>query len=158
MALSQSHYRFGLNEGTESTHGWHAAEDVDPAPGKIPVNTTFLLRFCLQCDATLLSNIDVEFQYRRNGGTWTNITTTSSVVKAVTTSVFTNQSNPTKRLSGTGTFEASSASCTHTGVGGGTAFDIVDSGNGETECALQLVGNDVNDGDRIEFRLTRDGG
>jgi hypothetical protein len=158
MAVTQSHYRFGINELAESTHGWHAAEDANPAAGVIALDTTFLLRFTLQCDGTAQSNVDAEFQYRLNGGTWTNITTSSNVVRAVTTSVFANAANTTKRLSGTGTFETSSAGCTHDGISGGTAFDIVANGNGETECSMQLRSADLADGDVVEFRLTRDGG
>jgi hypothetical protein len=158
LALTQSHYRFGVNEGTESTHGWYAPEDTNPAPGAIPVDTTFLLRFTLQCDATAQNNVDAEFQYRKNGGGWTQITTTSSNVKAVTPVCWANAANTTKRLSGTGTFESSSQGCTTDGIAGGAQFDIVSIGNGETECALQLVGADLAPGDLIEFRLTRDGG
>jgi hypothetical protein len=158
MAVTQSHYRFGINELLEANHGWHASEDANPGEGVIALDTTFLLRFCLQCDATALSNIDAEFQYRLDGGTWTNITTSSTVVRAVT-SVLINGTNTTKRLSGTGTFEATSAGVTTDGISGGTAFDIVASGNGETECSMQVRSVDLpNGGGLIEFRLTRDGG
>lgn len=158
MAATQSHYRFGVNELAESTHGWFAPEDQNPPHGLIKVDTTFLLRFTVQCDATPLSNLDAEFQYRKNGGAWTQITTSTADVKAVTPSCWADAANTTQRLSGTGTFEASSAGCTADGIAGGTAFDIVASGNGETECALQLVGANLITGDLIEFRLTRDGG
>lgn len=158
MAVTQSHYRFGINELAEATHGWHAAEDANPAPGVIALDTTFLLRFTLQCDATLQSNVDAEFQYRLNGGAWTNITTTSSVARAVTPVCWANGANTTKRLSGTGTFATSSAGCTADGISGGASFDIVASGNGETECALQLLSANLAASDVVEFRLTRDGG
>ena len=157
MAVTQSHYRFGIDEGTESTHGWYAAEDANPGLNAISFGKTFLLRFTLQCDGTLQSNVDPEFQYRLNGGTWTQITTSSAVVKAVTPTCWADAANTTQRLSGTGTFEASSAGCTVDGIAGGAAMDIVANGNAETECALQLVGNDLRPGDLIEFRLTRDG-
>ena len=157
MAVSQSHYRFGINELAESTHGFHAAEDANPAKGVIACDSIFLLRFCLQCDGTLLSNIDAEFQVRRNGGTYQAIGTASTIVKAVLTAVFAEADNTTKRLSGTGTFETTSAGCTEDGIAGGTAFDIIANGNGETECSMQIVGTDVSDGDVLDFRLTRDG-
>jgi hypothetical protein len=158
VGITQSHFRFGVNEGTESTHGWYAAEDTNPAPGAIALDTTFLLRFTLQCDATAANNVDAEFQYRKNGGGWTQITTSTTNVKAVTPSCWANAANTTKRLSGSGTFESSSQGCTADGIAGGTQFDIVANGNGETECALQLVSADLAAGDLIEFRLTRDGG
>lgn len=160
MAVTQSHFRFGVEEGTEASHGWYATEDTNPAVGAggIPLDTTFLLRFCLQCDGTAQSNVDAEFQFRVNGGTWTQISTSSNFVRAVTTSVFSNAANTTQRLSGTGTFETSSQGCTHDGISGGTAFDIVSNGNGETECSMQLRSADLASGDLVEFRLTRDGG
>lgn len=158
MALTQSHYRFGIDELAESTHGWHAAEDTAPTSGTIPVNTTFLLRITLQADGTAHSNVDCEYQVRKNGGAYQNITTTSTIVKAVAATALTNGGNCTKRLSGTGTFESSGAGQTEDGVSGGTANDIVASGNSECECGLQIVGTDVADGDVLDFRLTRDGG
>jgi hypothetical protein len=159
MALTLSHFRFGADDGgTEATHGWHAAEDTNPGPTVIALDTTFLLRFCVQANATGLTNVDNEFQYRKNGGTWTNITTTSNDVRAVAATALTNGSDCTKRLSGTGTFESSAAGQTEDGSSGGTANDIANSGNSETECGLQLRSADLVAGDLIEFRLTRDGG
>jgi hypothetical protein len=153
--LRSSHYRFGINELAESTHGWHAAEDANPAPGVIALDTTFLLRFTVQeTGGTLASNTDQQFQCRLNGGTYQDITTTSTIVKAVTTSVFANGADLTKRLGGTGTFEASGDGGTHDGLSGGPQNDIAASGNSETECALQIVGADVPNGGIIDFRLT----
>lgn len=158
MAVTLSHYRFGIDELAEATHGWHAAEDANPAAGALAMDTTFLLRFTLQCDATLQNNVDPEFQYRKNGGTWTNLNTTSTNVRAVVAAAFANGDNTTNRLSGTGTFEASSSGCTEDGVSGGATMDIVASGNAETECSMQLRSADLVGGDLLEFRLTRDGG
>jgi ribosomal 50S subunit-recycling heat shock protein len=153
MAVTQSHYRFGIDELAESTHGWYAAEDTNPQFGAIPLDTTFLLRFCLQADGTAANNQAPQFQYRLNGGTWTNITTSSNVARAVATAVFAEGDNTSKRLSGTGTFEASSAGCTEDGLAGGTAMDIVSNGNAETECSIQLRSADLAPGDLVEFRV-----
>src|SRR3990167_98012 len=153
--LHTTHYRFGINELAESTHGWHAALDTNPAQGVIAVDTTFLLRFTVQeTGGTAAGNTDQQFQCRKNLGAWQDITTTSSIVKAVTTTVFANGADLTKRLTGTGTFESSGDGGTHDGLSGGPQNDIVASGNSETECALQIVGADVAGGDSIEFQLT----
>lgn len=155
VVLSTTHYRFGVNSGTESTHGWHAAEDANPAQGVIAKDTTFLLRFTVQeSGGTIASNTDQQFQCRKNAGAFQDITTSSTIVKAVTTAVFANAADLTKRLSGTGTFEASGDGGTHDGLSGGVQNDIAASGNSETECALQIVGADVATGDVIEFKLT----
>lgn len=153
--LHATHFRFGINELAESTHGWHAAEDANPAQGVIGNDATFLLRFTVQeTGGSIASNTDQQFQCRLNAGAFQDITTTSSIVKAVTTAVFANGADLTKRLSGTGTFESSGDGGTHDGLSGGPQNDIAASGNSETECALQIVGTDVAHNDVIEFRLT----
>lgn len=150
--LRQTHFRFGVEELAESTHGWHAAEDANVS---LPVDTTFLLRFTEQeTGGTAAGNTDAQFQYNLNGAGWNDITTSSAVVKAVSTGVFANAANCTKRLSGTGTFESSGQGCTHDGLSGGAQNDIAASGNSETECALQIVGADVNNNDTIQLRFT----
>jgi hypothetical protein len=157
MALTQSHFRFGLAELAESTHGWHAAEDfgIMLAPGR-----AFLCRACVQNDASGASNnLVMQWQYRHTpkatgiAGDWTNITTTSAVVRTGATGVFANGANCTKRLGGTGTFEASAAGCTHDGSAGGAANDIVASGNSETEIPLQIINADTAVGDLVELRV-----
>jgi hypothetical protein len=155
MALTQSHYRFGVTELAEQTHGWQAAED---APIRLPAAWPFLLRFNVQADATGLNNVDFEFQFRLNGGAWTNVTTASAVVRTGSTTVFTNGQDCTKRLGGTGTFVANNDGCTHDGTTGGANNDIPANGCSECEIGLQVLAADTAAGDLIEFRLTRDGG
>lgn len=155
VSLHTTHYRFGIDELAESTHGWHAAEDANPAQGVIAVDTNFLLRFTVQeTGGTLASNTDQRFQCNLNGGAFQDITTTSTIVKAVPAAAFADAANCTKRLSGTGTFETTGAGCTEDGLSGGNANDIAASGNSETECGLQIVSGDVVNNDVITFRLT----
>lgn len=153
--LHSTHFRFGIDELAEGTHGWHANEDANPAQGVIDTDTTFLLRFTVQeTGATAAGNVDSQFQCRKNTGTWQNITTTSSIAKAVAAAALTNGGNCTKRLGGTGTFESSGAGQTEDGLSGGNANDIAASGNSETECGLQILSADLAGGDVVEFRLT----
>jgi hypothetical protein len=153
--LHTTHYRFGIDELAETTHGWHAAEDANPAQGTIAADTTFLLRFQVQeTGGTIASNTDCQFQCALNGGAFQDITTTSTIVKAVTTTVFANGADLSKRLTGTGTFESSGDGGTHDGLSGGAQNDIAANGCSETECALQIVSTDVTFSDVITFRLT----
>ena len=153
--LHATHFRFGIEELLEATHGWHAALDTNPAQGVIANDTTFLLRATIQeTGGTAAANTDTQFQCRLNAGAFQNITTTSTIVKAVVSVAFTNGQACTKRLTGTGTFETSGAGCTEDGLSGGAANDIAASGNSETECGLQIVGADVANNDVIEFRWT----
>ena len=150
--ISQSHFRFGKDDGTESSHTFWQLEDIDHTQ-EITANWTFLLRFCEQV-TTAVSNVDAQFQYNKNEAGWVNITTSSVVVKAVAVAAFGNGDACTKRLSGTGTFETSGAGCTEDGLSGGNANDIVLNGNSETEAGLQVVFAQVVNGDIIQFRLT----
>src|SRR3990167_3656651 len=153
--LHATHFRFGIDELAESTHGWHAALDTSPAQGVIAVDVPFLLRFTVQeTGGTAAANTDNQFQCRLNAGAFQNITTTSSIVKAVAVVAFANAAACTKRLTGTGTFETSGAGCTEDGLSGGAQNDIVASGNSETEARLQVVFADVANNDTIQFRFS----
>src|SRR3990167_4641593 len=151
--LRQTHFRFGKDDGTEASHTFWQLEDVNHSQF-ITTDWTFLLRFTEQeAGGTAAANTDAQFQYNKNGAGWVDITTTSSVVKAVAVAAFTNGQACTQRLSGTGTFEVSGAGCTEDGSSGGTANDIVASGNSETEAGLEVVYADVANGDTIELRF-----
>ena len=152
--LRQKHFRFGYDNGTEITHGWIAAEDANPTAGLIIPGMRFLLRICEDEDGgTAAPNIAAQLQYKLNGGSWTNVTTSSSVVNAVAVNAFGDADNCTQRLSGTGTFETSGAGCSDDGLSGGNANDIVASGNSETEYGLQIVAADVAPDDVIYFQI-----
>jgi hypothetical protein len=153
--LHTNHFRFGVDELAESTHGWYANEDTDPSQGTIPLDTVFLLRFNVQeTGGTAAANVDNTFEFQINGGGYTALTTTSVGPRAVAAAALTNGGNCTKRLSGTGTFETTAAGQTEDGTSGGTANDIAASGCSETECGIIIDSADVVDGDVIDFRLT----
>ena len=151
--LRQTHFRFGKDDGTESGHTFWQLEDVNHTQ-LITADWTFLLRFTEQeVGGTAAGNVAVAFQYNKNGAGWVNITTTSSVVRAVAVGAFTNGDHCTKRLSGTGTFEVSAQGCTEDGTSGGNQNDIVASGNSETEAGLQVVFANVANNDTIQLRI-----
>jgi hypothetical protein len=153
MALDQAAYRFGGDDGTESTHSFLAAQNT--AIDRLATDaSSFLCRILLQASGGVVhSNVFIQWQYRKNAGAWTNITTTSANLKAVTSSVIANQGNATNRLGGTGTFESSAQSTTWDGLTGGSACDIVSNGCCETVCALQLVPADLVATDVLEIRV-----
>lgn len=151
MALTQSGYRFGINELAESTHGWLA--NLNTAISRDYTNlTTFLCRVLLQCDASASNNAAPTWQYSLNGGAFTAITTTSSVVKAVTPSCWADGASTTSRLGGSGTFDSTNAGCTADGIAGGTTMDIAANGNNESEIGLQLVAG-LASGDTVDLRV-----
>lgn len=153
--LHTTHFRWGVDELAESTHGWYAAEDANPAVGVLPLDTVILLRFNEQeTGGTAIANVDGVFEFRINSGAWTALTTTSAGPRAVAAVALTNGSACTKRLSGTGTFETTGAGQTEDGTSGGAANDIAASGCSETECGIIIDLADVAFNDVIQFRLT----
>lgn len=155
IALHLRHFRFGKDDGTESTHTFYANEDT--ATPIVP-GATFLLRIGIQEEGgSAAANLAHQFQYNKNGAGWNNITTTSSVAKAVTPASFANNANSTTRLSLTGSNDSTNSNCTTDGSSGGINNDVPASGHSETVCAIQLVSADVAAGDTIQFRVTVSG-
>ena len=153
ISLHQRHYRFGQDNGTESTHTWYGDEDT---PVTMQTGQSFLLRIAVWEEGnTAAPNTSNQFQCRRNAGAWQNITTTSTICKAVAVAAFTDAQHCTRRLTAkpTGSFENSGQGCTEDGLSGGSQNDIGANGYSETEAGLQLIGADLATGDTVEFRL-----
>jgi hypothetical protein len=118
--LTQTHYRFGRAEGTESSHSWlaGASREVFRIPG-LTASGDCLLRACVQADAEGATGVALAWEYRHttedvNGdpvvGAWTAIPTdTSGPARCVNLGVFADGDNCTKRLAGTGTFTSANA-------------------------------------------------
>jgi hypothetical protein len=165
MALNQTQFHFGQESGAEATYPVLAADNfgvmLPPAPGR-----TMLCRIGVQATGGVAhANTALTWQYEHTPkatGTpsaWTNITTTSAVIRTGSTTVFANGANCTKRLTSlTGTFEASGAGCTHDGSAGGSANDIAANGCSETLIGLGIVNADTAVGDRIRLRVINGGG
>ena len=97
---------------------------------------------------------DFRLQYRKNGGTWTNVTTTSSNVKGFDSSDLTDGGATTNRLSGgSGSFVAGKISET------GEVVDHQLTANNYTEhlYSLTLISADIALDDKIEFRVLLNG-
>jgi trimeric autotransporter adhesin len=152
MALAVAAYRFGSDDGSESTHGWLA--DLNTALSRDKTDAgVFLVRFLVQ--ATGAGQLNCVFQLRcsLDGGAFADVTTTSTGVQAVAAASFLNAANTTSRLGGSGTFETSSAGASEDGSAGGTAFDIVTDGRGECLYSVALVPADLTSVSTITFEL-----
>jgi hypothetical protein len=155
LALNQNQYRFGENFGTESTHPWLAAANF---PIMVPPGRPFLFRGNLQASGGVAHNNSAGVvRYRHTpkatgiAGPLTNLTTTGNVIRTGDSPAFADAANCTKRLGGTGTFEASGAGCTEDGSFGGGPLDIVANGCAEFLIGGQLIGAGTAVGDRIEL-------
>lgn len=129
---------------------------------EISGNTKVHLRVRVQETGGLsgASTDDYALQYRKNGGTWTNVTASSSDVQADTTSSLTDGGVTTNRATngladGTGTFVAGEQE-----EANGVIEDRQLTANNYTEhvWALLLIDADLADGDLLEFRVTLNAG
>lgn len=156
VTLSQTCFQFGNDDGTQATHTFRAAENVNAS---LPVDTNLLLRLGIQeSGGSAAANLVQQFQYQRNGGTWTDVTTSSSVIRAVAVNAFGNGDASTTRLTTlTGSPDTTNANCTEDGSSGGNANDVPASGHSETVLGFQVRSADVVGGDVIAFRVTVSG-
>lgn len=97
---------------------------------------------------------DWQLQYSRNGGAYTNVTTSSSYIKGFNSSSLTDAGATTQRLTGaTGSFGAGEIS------EDGLVDDLLVSSSTNTELlySLTLVYADCNNGDTLDFRVLQNG-
>ena len=146
-------FRYRNDDGTETTATWVYNENTD---GTLEVDTNYRMRLDVDAEHTAGGSFALTptWQYQLNGGTWTAITGSSSVVKAVTSVNVSDGTATTAQIAQvTDTFVASEI--TTDGVSPATSTMGSDS---HTECELvfQIVGADVNDADTIGMRVLDD--
>lgn len=123
------------------------------------VDENFRLRFLIQeTSDTAETGIVFQLQYKlTSGGTYTDVTGSSSVVKAVATAHYA-EGDTVDQLLGSGTFLDGEADEVDGQAGDfQAALDFV--GLDETECewCLQIVSGDVTDAQHVFFRVTEGG-
>lgn len=151
--ITISHFRGRNDNGSETTATWIAAVDTDFGQA---VDTNFRVRLAVEETAGGgVNNPDLHFQYRHLEGTnaWTDITTTSSVVRAFGSANFTHADDTTQQISAF-SFITPNEGMTDTGEVITTA-DPSSSGI-EIEGCFQIRSADVTAGDSIEMRCTID--
>jgi hypothetical protein len=156
----QIKFRWRNDDGSESAATWQAVEGTNPSTVSVDTNTRLRIEFTND-DATNSGDANETFkwQYKHTQGTntWTDITTTSSVVKIVDSSNLTDGGDTTQQL-GSGTFESNNnavqdASNTFQITGTLAPSDVV-----EAEISFQIVRGDVDDADTIDFRIVESAG
>lgn len=152
-SIDQWEYRGRNDDGSETTATWIAA--INTGWSRLP-DTVFRVRFGLRNPGTSEWNANgLQLEYRRNGGTWTDVTTTSTVVRAADGSPA-NDVGTSRQLTASGTF--ADGLYTEDGHIGWPASNIPAGGTTEHEFAVTIRGVDVVAGDTIELRLTKDDG
>lgn len=151
----QQVFRFGNDDGSESAATFYAAQNTNINP-TISSNTNLTLRIAVANTAGgVISTRSWQLQYSYNGGTYTDITTSSSKVKAFDSSNLTDESSTTNRTTGaSGTFVAGLISETGICDGGGTGFGLSRNLYTEFLYTLTLINADLSNGDTLDFQIS----
>lgn len=156
FAVTQRAFRF-YEDGAESTSTAIAAENVN-ITRLVLSNSNLQLRIGLQesgsGSGSGATTDDYQLQYSKDGGAYTNITTTSSNVKGFDSASLTDANTTTQRLSsGSGSFVAGEIS------EDGLVDDRQLTANNFTEMlySLTIVAADVAEGTTLDFRTLLNG-
>jgi hypothetical protein len=147
----QDSFRARNDNGNETDSTWTAAANTNWTQ---MVDKNFRVRFLVQETAGIAdSDKTFQLEYSLNSGTWTDVTGSSSVIKAAPTAYVTDGVDIAQQL-GSGTFITPNAGFDEAnGQVGGTSLDFSGSDEVELEFSLQIVGADVSNGDSIELRV-----
>ena len=154
LTRTQESARGRNDDGNELLATWKA--NADTAYTQL-TGTNFRHRILLQLTTSQGNNNTAEqWQYSLGGGTWTNITSSSSVVKGTASAHYTSPDDTTQQV-GAGTFVTTNSGLIESGGAGPTTVPDMD-GNDECEFegCFQIVEADVSDGNTIRLRLIED--
>lgn len=147
VALDQDSFRFRNDDGTEATATWMANANTNPSNFDPDVDTDFRLRILMQATgAEVISS--PQLRYSLNGGAYTNVDGSSSVVRSLASANLTDGGATTQQL-GAGSFKAGTVDEVDGLCAGNTYFNQ----ETEFEWSVRVRGADVVAGDTIDFRL-----
>lgn len=150
----QESFRFRDDDGSESGATWYAALNTDV--NDLTNDTNYRIRINVKEQNTANGmNENVQFQYSKNLGTWTDITTTSSNIIAIASANFNDLDDTTQQLT-TGGFDTTNNAMSETGEAGSNNLDPPQDSYVETELCFQIVDADVSGGDTIDIRVLFD--
>lgn len=137
-------------DGTEAGASALAAQNTNIQVDVSAANGVAVLRAGLQETGAEAQNGAWLIEYSHNGGAWTQLTTSTPYVRGYNSSSLTDDGATTSRLTGgTGTFDAGAIS--EDGTSASTSLGA--SRHTEALFPMEIVKADVNDGDRIDFRV-----
>lgn len=147
----QDTFRWREDDGTEATASWIGDPNQDLSSPQ--TDYTYRLRFLLQNTGDKDgSGFTPRLEYRRNGGTWTQVTTTSNFVRCQASAYVTDGTACLQRL-GSGTYDEGYFDSN----GSITSFTFSQAQESEDEWCLQFRSADIGGGDVIELRVTNGG-
>lgn len=150
----QDGFRFRKDDGSESEATWYAILNVDV--NDLDTDTNYRIRISVITTVSNGKDENITYQYCYNSGAWTNITTTSSYIKAIASgdAGFNDGDDTTQQIT-SGGFHGVDC-CSEDGDCGGKSTDPLVNSHVETELCFQVVGADVSSDDTIDIRVLFD--
>lgn len=148
VTRTQTHARFRNDDGSETAATWLASEDNNAS---LLTNKNYRLRLQVEQSAATFSLITPELRYSLNGGAYTRVNATSSVVRSSASTQFADDDATTAQLTATGVFtpgKMDDVDGITASISPGTSDDST-----EVEYCFQIVDADVAAGDTIDFRV-----
>lgn len=149
-SIDQVNFRFRNDDGNQATATWKANETTNIS---LAASVTFRLRIKYRDSSGITGTLTGALSVSKNGGGYAAITTSSTVVKLVSSSNVTDGTATTEQLTTLNTFVAGSVDSN------GTVTSVnLNNQCTEMEWVLQIVAANVTNGDTLDFRDTNIGG
>lgn len=154
---NQTRYRGRNDDGGEASATWKAAVDT-AYPINPSLSQSHRLRIGVR-EETGASDNNTAFrlQYSKNGGAWTDVTTSSSNVQAASSSNVSDGTQTTQQITSS-TFAGGELAVGDAVAGDNTGIDFSGLDVAEVEFSITVVSADVVQDDTIELRVVFDGG
>jgi hypothetical protein len=132
--------------------------DVKGTDPTLEVDTDYGCSIRVENSGGVTTEDTYKWQYKLNGGSWTAITSSSSVVKASATADFANGDDVTEYIMGSGTYVTNNNAALDTGGQLVLAAVLGADSSFESHLNFQVVSGDVVDGDEIYLRIVYEDG
>ena len=159
--LEQLHFRFRNDDGSEAAASWEAAEDVNITRDSSTDPDSRLRIVLLNNNGKEAVTVWYDMEYRKNAGSWTDLSASSSNVLIANIANLTQGDDTTQQLTDTYDFLINNNAVLDTINSPQPATELhldesaATSNQGfETEISLQLVDGDLADTDTLEFRYS----
>jgi hypothetical protein len=132
-----------------------AAAGTDP---ELEVDTDYGVSIRVENSGSATTEDTYKWQYKKNSGSWTDVSSSSSVLKAYATSDFANGDDVPEYITGSGTYVTNNNAALDT-AGSLTLAAVLGAGYSfESHLNFRIVSGDVVDGDIIYLRIVEEDG
>jgi hypothetical protein len=144
--ITQNHFRYRNDNGSETAATWIAILDANPP--SLSCDTTYRMRLAVQNSSSTMA-LTPTLYYSKNGGAYTRVNASSLVVRSHA-SGFVADNTPTTQQITSGSF---TANVVDTADGAGPYVTLPQYSSLEVEFCFQIPSADVANGDVIQLRV-----